>query len=212
MINTTNQPLLVLASQSPRRYDLLSGLGLEFKVIPSLLDEIVDPSWSPYEIVLNLSLQKAQEVADKLKQDLRPDFEQGRKAIVIGADTMVVLNGKVLGKPNSVDDAIAMLTMLSGNFHQVYTGVTLISLPENKIESTVEISRVLFRTMSRAEIESYVATKEPMDKAGSYALQGLGSTFVQRIEGCYTNIIGLPVPPTVALLRKAGIMVLNSES
>jgi septum formation protein len=210
MTNTTTQPLLVLASQSPRRYDLLSGLGLEFKVMPSLLDEIVDPAWSPYEIVLNLSLQKAQDVALKLKDE--PDFDKGHKAIVIGADTMVVLNGKVLGKPISTEDAIAMLTMLSGNFHQVYTGVTLVCLPEEKIESTVEVSRVLFRTMSPAEIESYVTTKEPMDKAGSYALQGLGSAFVKRIEGCYTNIIGLPVPATVALLRKFGVIILNSGS
>lgn len=190
----------VLASASPRRRDLLAALGVEFEVRAGSVDEttaLLDPG----QVVLHLSLLKAQAVAAELTSD-------GRRQLVLGADTIVVLAGKILGKPASSAEAIAMLTSLSGQEHQVFTGITLLD-SQGQTESVFCVSRVFFRALASAEIRYYVSTGEPMDKAGAYALQGIASAFVERIDGCYTNIIGLPMPSTISLLRRHGLEVLG---
>jgi len=199
---------IVLASASPRRFDLLTQLGLEFEVLPSCLEETLEEGLAPSQVVLRLAEDKARAVASLEKILAEP-------SLVLGADTIVVLNGQILGKPSSRADAIEMLSALSGKRHDVYTGVSIVRTmkgspePTRTLSSRYEISSVYFRKIERAEIEAYVRTPEPMDKAGSYALQGLGSAFVERIEGCYTNIIGLPIPLTVQMTRQAGVKILG---
>lgn len=205
---------LILASMSPRRVELLRQLHIPFQAIPSNVEEVVDLKLSPDELVTQMSRQKAVEVYDRVLSD-----DPSRNAIptlVLAADTVVVLNSKVYGKPSSPEDAVRTLKKLSGHCHKVYTGITLLgSLNSNGDPATAvnhsafEVSKVYFRNLDEREIEAYVNSGEPIDKAGSYALQGTGSAFVEKIEGCYTNIIGLPVPKVVAMLRQAGISILE---
>lgn len=190
---------IVLASASPRRLDLLSSLGLQFDVVPSDVDENIDLA-DPAEFVRQLSLAKAEAVAAQIKND---------PALVLGADTIVVLNEQILGKPTSREHAFAMLMSLSGNCHQVFTGVSLLKSDGSRRKTLHQISNVYFRPLDPAEVRHYINTDEPMDKAGSYALQGLGSSFVEKIDGCYTNIIGLPVPDTLSMLREFGVKILG---
>lgn len=204
-------PNLVLASISPRRHELLKFLGLQFKVIPSAIEEFVDANLSPEELVIELASRKAQAVQTKLLGE-ETNCEE---TIVIGADTIVVCDGTILNKPSSKEESLAMLSCLSGKTHQVYTGVTVLAFTGTgtaKKESFCEVSKVRFRPLHFFEIEAYVETGEPMDKAGSYALQGTGAAFVESIEGCYTNIIGLPLPKLVLLLRGMGMGVLGKQS
>lgn len=213
---------IILASSSPRRLDLLRSLGLSFAVMPSHIDEEVEHAGGPDALVVDLALAKARAVAklissgaSQITASVRPD---GRAAgnsdargncLVLGADTVVVLDGEVLGKPSSESDACAMLARLSGRAHDVYTGVALLDLASGTEQCCQVVSRVTFRKMQTAEIEAYVSTGEPMDKAGAYALQGTGSAFVERIDGCFTNVIGLPIPHVVQLLRRAGVAILG---
>lgn len=171
---------LILASASPRRKELLSLAGFDFEVITSSVDEVVDPMLEPCELVVSLAKQKAKDVAAN---------NPGKT--VIGADTVVVLNGKVLGKPRDEQDAVRMLQELSGKTHEVYTGVYIVS--GNKSKGFYECTKVKFCTLTREQIEAYVATKEPMDKAGSYGIQGKGCVLVEGIEGDYFNVVGFPV-------------------
>jgi septum formation protein len=202
---------LILASTSPRRRELLNFLGLQFKVIPSLVEEFVDPNLTAEALVVELASRKAQAVHEKLMT--MPASLSKEKTVVIGADTIVVCDGTVLNKPDSKQQAIDMLTDLSGKTHQVYTGVTLLAFDgaasPTKQESFSDVSKVRFRDLSPFEIEAYVETGEPMDKAGSYALQGVGCALVESIEGCYTNVIGLPIPKLVVMLRTMGVKVLG---
>jgi len=200
--HSTKSPELILASGSPRRLELLRNLGLKFTVIPSDIDESTDLK-DPVEIVKWLSLAKAEEVAARL-----PESDSAR--VVLGADTIVVLDSHVLGKPQSAEDALAMLKLLSGKAHKVYTGVSIVELPGNTKSSIFQESTIYFRQLSDAEAEYYASSAEPMDKAGAYALQGAASAFVERLEGCYSNVIGLPVPDTVQLLRQHGVEVMGS--
>ncbi|MBY0359319.1 MAG: Maf family protein [Candidatus Obscuribacterales bacterium] len=190
---------IVLASASPRRLDLLSSLGLRFDVVPSDVDENIDLT-DPAEFVRQLSLVKAEAVAAQLTNG---------PALVLGADTIVVLKDQILGKPTSRENAFAMLSSLSGNCHQVFTGVSLLESNGSRRKTLHRVSNVYFRPLNPDEIRHYINTDEPMDKAGSYALQGLGSSFVEKIDGCYTNIIGLPVPDTLAMLREFGVKILG---
>jgi septum formation protein len=207
MSTNRQQPDLILASKSPRRIELLQQLGLSFDVIPSDLKENIDLSLSPAQVVVSLAKQKSNHVTEQLKPTRSKPF------VVLGADTLVVLEKHFLGKPSSKEDAFDMLASLSGKVHEVYTGVVLIGNIGNDQnfpdESTFQVSRVYFRHLSPQEINAYIATGEPMDKAGAYAVQGIASAFIEKIEGCYTNIIGLPIPPVVRMLRKAGIKVLG---
>lgn len=200
-----NIPRLVLASGSPRRRELLEKLGLRFTVTVSDLDESIDSS-DPAFVVENLAEAKAcavgMQVATLHSVDLSP-------VLILGADTIVVLDNEILGKPRDKDDAVRMLKQLSGRSHQVFTGVSLVQVPGDSVRTIHTVTDVHFRDLDLSEIEAYVETGEPMDKAGAYALQGVASAFVRKIEGCYTNVIGLPVPDTVALLREHGVEVLG---
>ena len=171
---------LILASASPRRKELLALAGFEFDVVTSSVDEIIDPELKPHELVVSLASQKAKAVASKHTDKT-----------VIGADTVVVLDGKVLGKPKNEQDAVDMLKALSGNIHEVYTGVYLVN--GGKEKGFYECTKVKFCTLSDEQISAYVATGEPMDKAGSYGIQGKGCMLVEGIEGDYFNVVGFPV-------------------
>jgi len=201
---------LVLASTSPRRHELIKHLRLPFEIIPSQFEEVIDPALDPAELVLSLAEGKAREVYERVEAGCA----NGCLA-VLGADTIVLMEGTVLGKPKDEADAFQMLKQLSGRAHEVYTGVALMVREPNgsqpELLKQFERSKVFFRPMSDNEIREYILCGEPMDKAGAYALQGTGSAFVARIEGCFTNIIGLPIPVVVALLRQAGIKVLGAD-
>jgi septum formation protein len=207
------QVKLVLASSSPRRVELLKYLGLPFTVSPSSWEETFDPSWRPERVVLELARIKAEDVARSLPP--------GSNYIVLGGDTIVVLDEKILGKPSSQADACHMLRRLSGRTHTVYTGIAVLHLswerrhPAGSLEGAqlkqgFERSDVTFRKLDEQEIVAYVETGEPMDKAGAYALQGIGSAIVEKINGCYTNIIGFPLPLLVRLLRESGVAILGT--
>jgi septum formation protein len=205
-----NNLRLILASASPRRVELLNCLCLQFEVIPSSVEEVVDTELPPAKIVTRLALEKAESVASAMRE--KNIAKGSRSTVVIGADTLVVCRGRVLGKPKSPSEAREMLSFLSAKEHEVHTGLALVSFnslgEENNLTKSV-VSKVCFRALAPEEIEAYLKTKEPMDKAGSYALQGTGAAFVRKIEGCYTNVIGLPVPDLVQMLRKVGVKVLG---
>jgi len=208
-LKQTAQPngKLVLASTSPRRKDLLTALGLTFQVQPSTIDEIMDPALAPEELVLNLAQQKTADVFKSLSEKSRDE-----RLLVLGADTIVVLDGNFLGKPTDRAEAIDMLKRLSGRAHEVYTGVWLIVREDDGrvVEShSCERSKVFFRSLDERELEAYVDTGEPMDKAGAYALQGIGAALIEKIEGSHTNIVGLPIPNVVSLLRDSGYLILG---
>ena len=185
---------LILASSSPRRAEVLDNAGVPFTVISSAADETPYPGETPKALVQRLADTKADLVAARA---VGP-------AIVIGADTAVVLDGQVLGKPRSTDDARHMLEQLSGRTHSVYTGVSLIRLPDAERVRFVETTLVHFSRLTTDEISAYLATEEPYDKAGAYAIQGRGGRFIPRIEGCYYNVVGLPLEHLLAALRELG--------
>ena len=170
---------VILASQSPRRKSLMELFHVPFTVRVADVDETMDQKKSPYDEVARLSRQKALAV------------KPGASEVVVAADTVVVCDGKVLGKPHSPEEAREMLSLLSGRAHQVMTGLTVIC--NDQAQTVTEVTEVHFRPVSPGEIENYVATEEPMDKAGAYAIQGGGAVFVQRISGDYYNVVGLPV-------------------
>lgn len=174
---------LILASRSPRRSALLKQIGLEAEVIPAELPEELDVRLSPSENAMRLASMKAEWVALQLDS-----------AIVVGADTIVAVDGDMLGKPADRDDAIRMLNILSGRTHIVHTGFSLFDRPSNRRFSTVESTSVTFRTLPLDEIKEYVQRGSPMDKAGAYGIQDdYGAVFVKRIEGCYYNVMGFPL-------------------
>lgn len=175
---------LVLASASPRRKELLAQIGITPFIEPSTIVEKVT-STIPEEVVLELSSQKAQDVAQ----------HQEAGTIVIGADTVVALDGQILLKPVSHEDAYGMISMLQGRNHQVYTGVTMVYCGQqgNKVKSFVEKTEVMVYPMSEEEIKAYAFSEEPMDKAGAYGIQGNYAAFVKGIAGDYNNVVGLPV-------------------
>lgn len=174
---------LILASASPRRKELLGKTGMEFEVVPAKGEEVITKTL-PWEVVSELSLQKAKEIAD----------QQTEECIVIGADTIVAKGEKIMGKPKSEDEACRMLGELAGDSHQVYTGVTLIRTGSDRRYVTfAEKTEVFFYPMSDDEINAYVATKDCMDKAGAYGIQGDFAIYVKGIEGDYYNVVGLPI-------------------
>ena len=170
---------LILASQSPRRRELLGLFRLPFVIRVADIDETMDPQASAYEEVARVSREKALAVSRE-KDD-----------VVIAADTIVVCEGKVLGKPRSTDEAVQMLSLLSGRDHQVMTGMTV--LRGEKVISCTEVTDIHFRELSEKEIRAYVATGEPMDKAGAYGIQGGAALFAEKMVGDYYNVMGLPV-------------------
>jgi septum formation protein len=186
---------LFLASGSPRRRELLTQIGVPFTALPTSIDETPKASESPVEYVRRLAQAKAQAGLAALADCAG--------AVVLGADTSVILNGQILGKPLDRADAQAMLTALSGNTHEVLTAVALASV--ERCEVLTVRSQVSFRTLTSDEIDAYWHSGEPLDKAGSYAIQGLGAVFVSHLEGSFSAVVGLPVCETAALLADFGI-------
>ncbi len=189
---------IVLASASPRRKELLKKLGLKFKVEPSDYEEERHYELEPYELARKLSLAKARDVATKYEN-----------AIIIAADTFGILDDKVLGKPHNEAEAKKILEMISGRCHSVITGFTIIDTESNKTLSRSVETKVFIKKLTPAEISAYVKLKEPLDKAGAYAIQGLGSVIVERIEGDYYNVIGLPLAALAESLREFGVNILR---
>lgn len=187
---------LILASQSPRRRALLEQIGMKFKAISPDVDERVDGNPSPAQLVEELSLRKARAVA-------RQGAGQG---LILAADTVVALDGAVLGKPKTEQEAFSMLSALSGNRHEVYTGLTL--LQGGREDTGHEVTTVAFRLLEPEEITRYIATGEPMDKAGAYGIQGLGALLVSGIQGDYYNVMGLPLYRLGQMLAGFGVDLL----
>ncbi len=185
---------LILASSSPRRSEVLRSAGFEFETLSTNVDESLRAGESPEAYVLRLAESKARAAAVRITGE----------ALVIGADTTVVIDKLVLGKPGSGEDAKLMLARLSGRTHEVLTGLAVIRLPGGSERIQEERTLVTFATMTQKEIEEYVASGEPFDKAGGYAIQGKGGRFVTRVEGCYFNVVGLPLARLYGILRDFG--------
>lgn len=199
MQSSHDNPRLILASNSPRRKYLLTQAGLTFTIISSTFDESSIPVTTPENYVKELAEAKATDVSIKY-----PD------AWIIGADTIVFINGTILGKPDSRAEARTMLKQLSNQSHHVYTGYSICCKNMGCHFSETVKTEVVFKDLTDEEIEWYIHTKEPFDKAGAYAIQGLGTFLVKRINGSYTNVVGLPVCEIVEFLIKSGVIKINN--
>lgn len=187
---------LFLASTSPRRQALVSSLGIDFSVLEVSVDEKLPPL-PPGKAVEKIAVRKALAAAGQVEEGL-----------VVGADTVVVHRGRVLGKPRDAAEAREILALLQGDCHTVFTGVAVVAMPEGKKAAEHERTRVYFAPLEPEEIEAYVATGEPLDKAGAYAAQGLGAVFIRRIEGCYFNVVGLPLNLLSKMFKSFGVNIL----
>ena len=198
--------MLILASASPRRHELLSQAGVTFTAVAAGINEDLLPNEAAAAYVQRLAEEKAQAVwnahssADTLDEPL----------LVLGADTCVVCDGHILGKPTDTTDARRMLELLSGRTHAVLTGLAVVT--GRKIVRDLEITQVTFNRIDDAEIAQYIASREPMDKAGAYAIQGYAARWIPRIEGCYFNVVGLPIARTVAMLAEAQLGLASEKS
>lgn len=188
---------IILASKSPRRKKLLEQLGISFSIDVSNIKETIDKKLPPFKIAENLSLQKAEDVAKRHKN-----------AIIIAADTLVFFENKIFGKPHTEKNTKKMLKMLSGKPHTIITGFTVLDTNSKKAITQSEATIVFMKRMTAKEIDLYVATKEPLDKAGGYGIQELGVMFIEKIQGDYNNIVGLPLFTLVEVLRKFNIFIL----
>jgi septum formation protein len=192
---------VVLASQSPRRKTLLELIGLQFTCSPADVDENLDDMPDdPVQACMRLAVSKARAVAG-----MEPE------ALIIAADTIVVADGRVLGKPVDQADAFAMLSLLGGREHQVITAVCVLNTATGCIQTRSEITRVRFRSIQEDEIRAYIAGGEPMDKAGAYGAQGLGAVFIEHIEGCFYNVVGLPLHTLYLMLQEQGVQLLGGK-
>lgn len=198
MVHKAQQGHLILASKSPRRRYLLTQAGLEFEILPSDFDERAVVFNDPAAYVCTLSKAKAEDIAGRHPHSW-----------VIGADTIVYMAGQVLGKPRGRDAARAMLKRLSAQTHQVFTGYTICNLERGKTITDAVCTEVTFKRLSDDEIEWYIHTDEPFDKAGAYAIQGLGTFLVKRINGSYTNVVGLPVCEVIEHLIEEKVLHIN---
>jgi septum formation protein len=188
-------PVLILASGSPRRRMLLGEAGFSFRVVVPDVDESTAPGEAPEQVVARLALDKARAALGGVVPGQR----------VLAADTVVAIDGEILGKPRDAADAVRMLLQLGGRTHRVLTGFALLARDPEIEERGVEESRVTFRSIGVAEAKAYVATGEPLDKAGSYAAQGEGASFIARIDGSRSNVIGLPMERLVPILERCGV-------
>ena len=204
--------MLILASASPRRRELLTQAGFEFQIHPAHIPEDPHPNEDPIAYVTRLARQKAEAVYNEI---LGTETDAGapglasetwestplgqRSLIVLGADTTVTIDNHILGKPENAEDAARMLRLLSGRTHRVITGVALISATQQQVAA--EVTAVQFLSLSEEEIQAYIATGEPSDKAGAYAIQGRAARWIPRIEGCYFNVVGLPIALVSTLLE-----------
>jgi septum formation protein len=188
---------IILASRSPRRAELLSAAGISFEVLAADIDETPHTDETPFAYVERLAVEKARAVLALLMD--KPEGLSLPHLLVLGADTTVTIDGHILGKPRAAADAVRMLRLLSGRPHDVHTGVAVAG-PAG-VRSAVDTTRVWFEPMTDEDISWYVATGEPMDRAGAYAIQGLASRFIPRIDGSYSNVVGLPVALVSSILR-----------
>lgn len=193
------KPKIILASTSPRRKQLLEQIGLDFKTMPSDYEEDMNMNLSPKELVKTLAYGKAKDVADKINE-----------GIVIGVDTFLVKNKRIIGKPHTKEKAHEMLNSQSGKTIKVYSGLALIDAKTGKKITDYDVSRFTFKKLSDKEIKNYIETEEPIDKAGAIAIQGLGGIFIKKIKGGYSNIIGLPLPLLSNHLQEFGIFISES--
>jgi septum formation protein len=189
--------MLILASASPRRYELLSQAGLTFTVAAPNINEDLLPDEAAAAYVQRLAEEKAQAVWNAHASSDTPEDP----LVVLGADTCVVCDGPILGKPADTTDARRMLELLRGRTHAVLTGVAAVA--GTKVARGLEITQVMFNQIDDSEIAQYILTGEPLDKAGAYAIQGYAARWIPRIEGCYFNVVGLPIARTIALLAEA---------
>jgi septum formation protein len=189
--------IIILASASPRRKELLEKIGLKFEVDASGCDEEINAGLDPQEIVRQLSIKKAKSVAARHKN-----------AIVIAADTIGVMGDKILGKPHTENEACKMLQVISGKSHLVITGFSILDTATNKIVTGIANTRVYIKKLTGQEIDAYVKTGEPLDKAGAYAIQGMGAVIVEKIEGDYYNVMGLPLHALTEALKEFGIKII----
>jgi septum formation protein len=189
---------LILASASPRRAEILRNAGIAFEVQAALLDESIRAGEMPGDYVRRLALEKARAAANAAVEQYSGD------SFIVGADTVVVAGEGILGKPASEEEARRMLRRLSGAVHEVHTGLAVLRRPGGAERGVEEITRVTFAPLSEEDIESYLATGEPFDKAGAYAIQGVAGRYITRIEGCYFNVVGLPLARLWSLLRELG--------
>jgi septum formation protein len=194
--NNAKNKALILASNSPRRRELMRQIGLDFRVDPADVDESVFPGESPEGYAVRVALDKAHAAAAR-----------AGTGIVIAADTIVVLDDEILGKPADPGDAERMLKLLSGNVHRVITGLAVMDAATGKVLTRTSITRVWFRSLAPHEIISYIATGEPLDKAGAYGIQERGALLVDKIDGCYFNVVGLPLSLLGELLLSFGVDV-----
>lgn len=192
---------IILASQSPRRRDLLQQIGITFSQI--------DANANEEDVTSKLNGHPPSYIAQTLSREkaLSAKLTTGDNAIIISADTIVVLDDQVLGKPKNEADAARMLSMLSGRTHHVITGVTLLDTSSGKTLTQSSITEVVFAKLSQREIEDYVKTKEPLDKAGAYGIQGKAAAFIKRINGCYFNVVGLPLSLLKEMLAEFGVYI-----
>ncbi len=195
MFHINDENAIVLASESTRRVDILRTLGVSFSIMPPGIDERRKPYESPKDYVLRIAYEKARKVGD-----LFPD------KWIIGADTIVVHKGKVLGKPKADEDAVAMLKRLRANWHKVFTGYCILNASKQIVYQDVAETKVFIKDLTDDEIAKYVGTSEPFDKAGSYAVQGRGGYMVKEIKGSYTNVVGLPICEITEALLSLGIL------
>jgi septum formation protein len=193
---------IILATTSPRRHGLAQTMGLDFEVVPSNYEEdmIANKKLKPREMVINFAYGKAKDVAKKYKE-----------GIVIGVDTIVVFNGKKIGKPKDDEEAFKMLKIFSGKKQYVYSGVCLIDCKTKKVIKDCETTEVYFKKMSDDEIRSYIKTGEHKDKAGAYGIQDLSSIFIKKINGCYFNVMGFPIYNIYKNLSKLGVNIFEYE-
>jgi septum formation protein len=199
--------MLILASASPRRRELLSQAGVAFTVFAADINEELLPNEAAAAYVQRLAEEKAQAIWNANRS---ADHRSGGPLLVLGADTCVVCDGHILGKPTDTADARRMLEVLSGRTHAVLTGLAVVT--GRKIVRDVEITQVTFNRIDDAEIAQYIASREPLDKAGAYAIQGYAARWIPRIEGCYFNVVGLPIARTIALLAEAQIEFVSEKS
>ena len=195
MFHINDENAIVLASESARRVDILRTLGISFSIMPPGIDERRKPYESPKDYVLRIAYEKARKVGD-----LFPD------KWIIGADTVVVHKGKVLGKPKADEDAVAMLKRLRANWHKVFTGYCILNASKQIVYQDVAETKVFIKDLTDKEIAKYVGTSEPFDKAGSYAVQGRGGYMVKEIKGSYSNVVGLPICEITDALLSLGIL------
>ncbi|MBO2526767.1 MAG: septum formation inhibitor Maf [Clostridiales bacterium] len=188
---------IILASSSPRRKELMERMGLEFTIRTAQHDETMNPAGDPADEVADVSRRKASAIQPLCTED----------DIIVAADTVVVCDGLIMGKPHDFEDAVNMLHRLSGREHQVMTGLTVSR--GSRTETRTVITAVRFRPMSDAEIRAYVATGEPMDKAGAYGVQGLAAMFIEGLDGDFYNVMGLPLCTLAAMLRGYGVKLLG---